>query len=82
MKQQCSEFKKGLHKNVIFCAIMRWVEPNCQWFMYNARDEKFIMNFLDTENMLKVFPRINKSKCNKYEMQIKQYKTSEKAASQ
>ncbi|MBN2483715.1 MAG: hypothetical protein JXD21_05905 [Candidatus Omnitrophica bacterium] len=63
--------KTGLKKKVKFVGLMRWVEPNQQWFLYNAKSEDFIMNFFDCANIKRVFPKMKKDKDNLYELNIK-----------
>lgn len=62
---------RGVRKITKLTAIMRWVEANQQWFMYNASDNKFIMNFFDCRNISRIFPGMKKDKENKYEMVIR-----------
>lgn len=49
-------------------AIMRWVESNQQWAMYNVENDVFIMNFFDCKNISRVFPDMKKNVDNEYEM--------------
>ena len=63
--------KKNLAKTVTFNGVMRWVEPNQQWFLYNAQSKDFIMNFFDCANVKRVFPKMKKSRDNIYEVNIK-----------
>ena len=66
------QHKKIKPKAIKFQAIMKWVEPNQQWFMYNANNDKFIMNFFDCENITRLFPHMKKNKANTYELNIKE----------
>ncbi|MCK4917606.1 MAG: hypothetical protein KAJ14_04060 [Candidatus Omnitrophica bacterium] len=49
-------------------AVMRWVESNQQWAMYNTDNDMFIMNLFDCQNISRVFPDMKKDVDNEYEM--------------
>ena len=59
------------HRTVKFKADMKWVEPNQQWYMYNKRDSRFIMNLFDCANIHRVFPGLKKDKNNTFEVVVK-----------
>lgn len=64
--------KKKHHRSVAIEVSMKWIEPNQQWFMYNAKNNKFIMNFFDCENITRLFPAMGKDKKdNVYQLKIK-----------
>ncbi len=65
-EREIARFKRRISIKIL----MRWVDPNQQWFMYNASNDKFIMNFFDCENITRLFPKMEKCKENKYELMI------------